>query len=205
MTLDTQTATLVAAAIAAIASLSNTIITAWRQSHLEERKWRRARQDELDKWQQQRQDDADAALRTAIANLGQQLANCVQTISWFTWKAEKAPDTLTAEEIEKYNTDMKALLPPLVGAHLIVVALDPSQDASIKPLVETMYTLDARTAVASTQLAKSPAKGIEKLRQCYTDSEAFLETLHDRFAGILSGARAAITASKTTVKLPRLP
>src|SRR3954471_4970876 len=103
MTLDKETATLVAAAIAATASLSNTVISAWRQSRLEERKWQRARSDELDKWQsartdelnkwkrarsdeldrwkQQRQDDAAASLRTAIASLGQQLAACVQSIS----------------------------------------------------------------------------------------------------------------------------
>jgi hypothetical protein len=220
MTLDKETATLVAAAIAATASLSNTVITAWRQSRLEERKWERARADELgrwerartdelekwarartdelEKWKQQRQDDADAALRNAIASLGQQLATCVQTISWFTWKAEKAADSLGPEDIEKYDADMKALLPTLVSAHLLVVALDPTTDAAIKPLVETVYVLDARTALAAMKLDKSPKDALENLRQCYTDSEQFLNTLHDRFAGILTGAHAAITSPQIT-------
>lgn len=212
MTLDKETATLVAAAIAATASLSNTVISAWRQSRLEERKWQRARSDELDKWQrartdelnkwkrarsdeldrwkQQRQDDAAASLRTAIASLGQQLAACVQSISWFTWKAEKAPDSLTPEEIEKYDADMKALLPPLVGGHLLVVALDPAKDADIKPLVAWVYVLDARTALAATKLDDSRKDALDELRECYAESNEFLKTLHDRFAGILSGAHA---------------
>jgi len=192
MALDKETATLVAAAIAATAALTNTVISAWRQSRLEERKWQRTRSDELDKWKQQRQDDADASLRSAIASLGQQLAACIQAISWFTWKAEKAPDSLVPAEIEKYDVDMKALLPPLVGAHLLVVALDPTKDTAIKPLVKTAYVLDARTALAATKLVDSRKEALADLRKCYADSEEFLETLHQQFAGILTGARATI-------------
>jgi hypothetical protein len=198
MALDKETATLLAATIAATAALSNTVISAWRQSRLEERKWQRARSDELYRWEQQRQDAADASLRTAIASLGQQLAACVQMIVWFTWKAVEAPDSLVPAEIEKYDADMKALLIPLVGAHLLVVALDPTKDAAIKPLVKAVYALDARTALATIKLNDSRKKALEELQYCFTDSEQFHERLHDQFAGILRGAHAGIAPLKTT-------
>ena len=193
MAIDKETATLLAAAIAATAALSNTVITTWRQSRLEERRWDRARKDEQGKWQQQRQDEANASLRSAIASLAQQLATCVQTVAWFTWKAGHAPDSLTPEEIEKYNTDMKALLPTLVSGHLLVVALDPKKDAAIRPLVDAAYNLDHRTALASLELGASRPDGLKMLWQCFVDSEEFLTTLHDRFAGILTDAQAAET------------
>ena len=198
MTLDTQTATLVAAAVAAIASLSNTIITSWRQSRLEERRWRRARQDELDKWQQQRQDSADVALRTAIATLGQQLSACVQAICWFTWKAAYAPEQVTSAEFEKYEAEIKVLLPTLVSARFMVAALDRSAGDEVKEAVETVYALDAEVTVACNRLAESREEALDVLFRCYGRAEAFLDTLHDRFAPLFSRITASSTALSPT-------
>ena len=192
MELTQQTATLIAAIVAASAALTNAVFTARRQSRLEQEKWSRARDDEKARWEQGRQDRADEALRLALADVARQIAVAAQAISWLTWKAAHEPSQLTAADVAAYNEDIKAVMPNIVAAHLLVVALDRSTDGIIKPIVRDLYRLDQTVALAAAKIAISPQECLAQLRELFQQSDSFLVELHDQFSSMLWRARVHV-------------
>lgn len=188
--IDKETATLIAAALAALVAIMNTFLTAWRQSRLEREKWQRARDDEMRKWDLVRQDEAAKGIRIALADLARLLASGAQAVSWLTWNGAYAADIITEKDFATYNETMKLLFPQIVGAHLLLVALDTTTDATIKPLVHELYLLDEDVAKAGVLFIKSPTAGTEALAACYTACNNYFNSLHDRFKNLLSGDRS---------------
>lgn len=169
-----ETATLIAAMVAAGFSVTTTLLTAWRQSSLE--RW---------KWQKGLADQAALARRTAIADLGRQLALGYHVIGWFTWKAEKAPSSLTPDHVAAYDAEMKTLLPVIVGAHLLVTAMDRSTGERIAPLVKKLYDLDVEVAVAGIGLTENNDESLAKLRGFLAEANKRGEKLHAEIADIM--------------------
>lgn len=169
-----ETATMIAAVVAAGFSVTTTLLTAWRQSSLERWKWKRGLADQ-----------AALARRTAIADLGRQLALGYHVIGWFTWKAEKAPSSLTPDHVAAYDAEMKTLLPAIVGAHLLVTAMDRSTGELIAPLVKTLYDLDVEVAVAGIKLTENNAESLAELRRSFAKANVHGEKLRAEIADIM--------------------
>ena len=177
-----ETATLVAAVIAACAALTTTALSGWRQYDIEKEKWHQARQDETDR-----------AVRVAIADLGKQLASGIHAIGWLTWKAKYAPDTLATEDVIAYEKEVKTLFPNLVSAHLLVVALDRARCAIITSLVDRLLALDGEAALAGVKLKTARVEGLMMLQGCYDESRVLKKELH----GSLSSAMYSVGAASS--------
>ena len=186
MPIDKETATLIAAALAALVAILNTFLTASRQTKLERERWQRARDDEMQKWELLRQEEAAKAVHVAVAEVGRFLAAGAQAVSWLTWTAVHGPDVVTASDFATYNQTMKVLFPQIVGAHLLLVALDKKTDETINPIVRELYALDEAVAKADLLFAKSPAEGIAALTKCYGACDNYFQSLHTRFKNLLS-------------------
>ena len=189
LSITQQTATLIAAIVAASAALANAVFAARRQSRLEQEKWSRARDDEKARWEQGRQDRADEALRLALADVARQIAIAAQAISWLTWKAAHAPSQLDSADVAAYNENIKAVMPNVVSAHLLVVALDRSTDGIVKPIVHDLYRLDQAVALAAAKVATSPQECLAQLGELFHQSNRFFLDLHDQFASVMWRAR----------------
>jgi hypothetical protein len=185
--IDKETATLIAAALAALVAIMNTFLTAWRQSRLEREKWQRARNDEMQKWQLLRQDEAAKAIRIAVADVARLLASGAQAVSWLTWNGVHAPDVVTEKDFDTYNQTMKSLFPQIVGAHLLLVALDKTTDETINPLVRELYILDEDVAKAGLLFSKSATEGTAALAACFSACNNYFDSLHNRFKNLLKG------------------
>ncbi len=184
--MEKETATLIAAIIAASAAIMNAVLVGWRQSNLEQKKWQRSRKDEDDKWRQNRQDEADTKLRAAISELARNITSGGQAIAWLTWKASRTPQLLTPKDISEYNTDMKMILPNIMSTHLLVVALDRTMGNSIiKPLVHQLYALDVKVALATLKLEESREEGILQLQTYSEESDTFYKELYEQLANVI--------------------
>lgn len=193
MPIDKETATLIAAALAALVAIINTFWTGLRQTKLEREKWDRARNDESEKWKLLRQDEADKAVRLALAEVARLLASGAQAISWLTWKGVHAPDLITTRDFDTYNKTINALLPQIVGAHLLLVALDETTDETINPLVGGLYGLDQEVGKAGILFVKSSSEGIAALIACNTASDNYFRSLHERFKNVLGENRSLVS------------
>jgi cell division protein FtsL len=190
MQIDTPTVTLIAAALAALVAIMNTFLTASRQTRLEREKWQRTRDDEMRKWELLRQDEAAKSVRLAVAEVARLLASAAQAVSWLTWNGTHAPDLVTESDFDTYNKAMKTLFPQIVGAHLLLVALDKRTDETINPLVQQLYLLDEEVAKASVLFAKSPTASTAALAACYSACNDYFGSLHERFKNLLSENRS---------------
>jgi hypothetical protein len=154
--MDAAVASLIGAAIGAISGLAGGYLTGRRQSQLERDKWFRARKDEHDK-----------NIRLAVAELTKKLAAGTQEISWLTWKAKYTPDALTVTDIANYNNKMAVLFPDIVGARVIVDAIDKSIHARLTPLINKLYSLDENIALAAKDFGSSRERCTKALAGYY--------------------------------------
>jgi hypothetical protein len=196
--MDARTyATLAAAVIAAVAAVWNAAFTSVRNARLEreklqradrseEQRWNRAREDEAHRWKVKRQDEFDALYRAALGTLAEAMAACGQSLSWLTWKAKQAPESLTVEDVDVYNGRMLELLPRVVSAHLLAVAHDGRVDDVAKEKVERLYALDLKASLAGARLADDRDSAIGELGDVWDQTEDYFTELHDSFRSILA-------------------
>lgn len=167
-------ATLVAAIVAASAALVAAYMTVWGQEKLERQKW-----------QQERRDQAEEKRRLAVTELGRLLAIGVQITTWLTWKAVNDTARLTEADLATYETEIKALLPQVVGAHLLVIAHDYTLNATVKDLTDRLYALDGAIARAAIQIhGTDRADGIAALQALCPGCDALHIDLLDKLADI---------------------
>src|SRR5262245_15820676 len=96
--MDTALVGILVALIGLVAGLLGGYLTARQQARLEERKWRVARQDELEK-----------EIRLAAAEVTRKVVSAVQAISWLAWKAKYQPDQIDNDDITAYDKKISEL------------------------------------------------------------------------------------------------
>jgi hypothetical protein len=112
-----------------------------RQARLEDVKWERSKKDELLK-----------NVRLAAAELSKKIATGAQAMTWLLWVAKYEPASLNERELSSYDREMKSLYSELVGAEVVLAALDKNLYAKLKPLVNDLHKLDQKIAEHVQQL-----------------------------------------------------
>ena len=139
--------------IGAALALTGVLWTNSRQKRIEDIRWERSRKDELLK-----------QVRLAAADLAKRVAAGAQAMTWLLWIAKYEPGNLTEKEISAYDREMKSLYSELVGAEVVLAALDKGLFAKMKPLVNDLYKLDQSIAEHTRQFRatkESPDKNRE--------------------------------------------
>jgi hypothetical protein len=122
-----------AAAIGAGAGLLGAFITAREQRRLD-----------VFRFGHERRTDAEKEKRLAVADLARILSAVLQTMNWFTWEADNRPFRVTPEWVDRYDAEMKTLLPDLMASISVVAALSERTYRAFDPLVSEAFELDAQ-------------------------------------------------------------
>ncbi len=160
--MNPEAAAILGATIAAIVALFVALLNSWRQSKLEHEKWLRAREDETDK-----------EFRLAIADLTKKIVQGTHQIIWLAWKAKNEPTNLKEEDFVMYDKQMAEIFPEIVGARIMVAALNQNVHSDITPFVRRLYALDEEVAKARILFRETPEKGSETLAACYDKTIEF--------------------------------
>jgi hypothetical protein len=130
-----------AAAIGAGAGLLGAFITAREQRRLD-----------VFRFGHERRTDAEKEKRLAVADLARILSAVLQTMSWFTWEADNRPFRVTPAWVDRYDAEMKTLLPDLMASISVVAALSERTYRAFDPLVSEAFDLDAQIGKAASSL-----------------------------------------------------
>jgi hypothetical protein len=114
-----------------------------------------------------RQDDIVKETRLAVAELTRSMAAAIQAMAWFTAIAANTPDKLTQEDILDYDKEIKELLPNIVGALLIVSALDNEISDQLSPFMQEIYRVDGAIGAASREFTTSPEQSAKRIKYLY--------------------------------------
>jgi len=143
--------------IGAALALTGVLWTNNRQKRIEDVRWERSRKDELLK-----------QVRLAVADLAKRVAAGAQAMTWLLWISKYEPANLTEKDISAYDREMKSLYSDLVGAEVVLAALDKNLFAKMKPLVNDLYKLDQGIAEHTRQFRatkEAPDKNLETAKR----------------------------------------
>ncbi len=162
-------------ALGAAIALVGVLLTGWRQARIEEDKWRRSKKDELQK-----------ETRLAAAELTRGLAAGIHAVAWCSWKARYEPDDLKEEDFAAYDREIKGLFPTIVGARIVLAALNENIHRQMTPFVKELYSLDKELAEASALFRKSREEGLKAVEVCYQHANVFDKGLLEQVSKIVN-------------------
>ncbi len=174
-TLTNERLTLIAALVAAFASVFGVIYATWSQSNLEEKKWFQARQDEANKNQ-----------RLAVADLAGKMGKAVQQMEWITWMANNEPENFSVADVKTYNKEINELFSEISASHLIIAALNKSAYDKVTPLVYELYGLDTKIALSGAKYKKSKQDGLAELQNLKGAANGYAEKLQKEMVDIIN-------------------
>ena len=120
--------------------------------------------------------------RLAVANLASCVARALQAMDWFTWEAAKPNPSLDSAGVAEYDNTIREQFPNVMEAMAKVAALSADGFVRFNPLVQAMFDLDKKIAVAAASIAVDRD---ESLRHIATfDHES--DKLFKRFNGALA-------------------
>jgi hypothetical protein len=160
-----------AAAIGAAAGLLGAFIAAREQRQLDVLRFRH-----------ERRTDAEKEKRLAVADLARALSAVLQTMNWFTWDADNRPLRVTPEWVDRYDSEMKRLLPDLMASIAVVAALSERTYLAFDPLVSQALELDAQIGKAASSIHDEP----DRTRETVGDLKDPAFSLFRRFRDTLA-------------------
>jgi len=161
--------------LGATIALVGVLITGWRQAKLEENKWRRSRKDERQK-----------ETRLAAAELTRGLAAGIHAVAWCSWKARYEPDDLKEKDFAAYDREIKGLFPTIVGARIVLAALNENMHQQMTPFVKELYSLDRELAEASVLFRRSRDEGLKAVEACYQHAHVYDKMLLEQVSRIVN-------------------
>jgi hypothetical protein len=174
LTLFSALASAVGPATGAIIALAGILLNSKRQSRLEEKKWKRAKEDEEIK-----------NTRLAVAELNKKLTIAIQAMQWATWDSIHHPNDMKEETLNEYDKKMKEIWPEIACARIGVAAINMEMYNKIMPLIERVSDLDIMLDNASRKFKKDPEEGIKAIAACGEESQKFKEKFINSIAEIL--------------------
>jgi hypothetical protein len=172
--MTSQTATLLGAILAGSVAIVLALFNSWRQSALEYKKWRLARQDAQ-----------NTQLRNAVAELVKKIAIGNHAIGWLTWTASFEPESFNESNLLAYDKKISDLFPEIVSSRIVLAALSGELHNRLSPLVAELYQIDVQVAEAGTLFKKRDRKGLAKLAEIYSTVREFDEKLLRESTGLL--------------------
>ncbi len=167
------------AAIGSVTGLLGAFITARQQQRLEALKFTAERRAE-----------AETQRRLAIADLARTLSRVIQLMSWFTWEAEHRPLRISSEWVDRYDSEMKPLLPELMSAVSIVAALSEPTYRVFDPLVTKAFKLDGQIGTAASTLGDDPDGTRTKIAEMLGPVNSLFDEFRETLARVMGGEAA---------------
>jgi hypothetical protein len=172
--MDPVVASLIGTVIGGFFGIVGGILTGRRQAQLEREKWLQARKDDVEK-----------ETRLAVAELTRKMATAVQTMLWFTSKAVNTPNEVSREDISEYDKAIQGLLPDILASWMTVSALDKGVSKTLRPLVDRIYIVDGRIALASREFEAARESSVAALAKLFTtDVPSLFNELDQTVSGI---------------------
>lgn len=123
------------------------------------------------------EDAAHLRVITAVADLGKLLGAGAHAISWVTWFAVHSPHELTDIRLAGYEREMHKTLSQIVGARVLLAALNADLHASLAILIEDLYALDVDVGKAKALLSGNRQACIDALAAISPRSKAYARRL----------------------------
>ena len=174
--MDPVIASLIGTVIGGFFGIFGGILTGRRQAQLEREKWLQARKDDIEK-----------ETRLAVAELTRKMATAIQAMLWFTSKAVNTPSELSREDISEYDKAIQELLPDILASWMTVSALDKGVSKTLRPLVDSIYTVDGRIALASRELETTRESSVAALAELRNTAALPLFSELDKTVSGISG------------------
>lgn len=134
---------------------------------------------------EQRRIDRRERERLAVADLAGSLSRLLQLMNWFTWEAEHRPARVTPEWVDRYDEEMKALLPVAMGHIAAVAALSAPIFRAFDPLVSDAIDLDARIGVAASGVPDDPEVARRAIGEFKDPAFALFRRFRDELAHVM--------------------
>lgn len=167
-------ASVVGPATGAIIALAGILLNSRWQIRLEEKKWKRYKEDEEIK-----------NARLAVAELNNKITIAIQAMRWATSDAIHHPDDMKQETLSEYEKKIKDLWPEIACARIAVAALNNEIYKKILPLIQGVSDLDTKLDNASREFKKDPKEGVKELAACGNEIQKFKEEFIHNIAEIL--------------------
>lgn len=162
--MDAALTGLIGTGIGAGAGIVGSAMTAWYQSRVERERTRAARADELTR-----------AERQALQGLVKLIATGTQAISWLAWSVAEEPPDLARLEADKYDINMRKLLPRLVEAQVAAAGVSKHSYERIDPLVRQLYNLDREVGTALVGYKRGEPDAIARIAAARNAANSFLD------------------------------
>lgn len=166
--------TLVAALIAAFASIGNVYFSHLSSTSLEERKW-----------QKQQENEAQRNLTVAFADYSRELATGIHEAVWLLWIAQNSPSLFSEKDFGAYNRRIKEVLPRLMASNVLLAAHDYSIYKQSRSITQDFYTLDANIALSAAEFKKSRKSGLKHFQKLYWEAQSLNASIPKKLSDII--------------------
>ncbi|WP_235516566.1 hypothetical protein [Caballeronia cordobensis] len=163
--------TVLAAVIAAFASLFTVVLTRNGAISLDARKF-----------DQTQRAEADKSLRLALAEVGAEMSQDVQRVVLFAWNAKHDPGGPTSIDIAEYEKASSAALSRLFRAQVLLAANDRATYDIIAPLIRSFHETDDCVTKALITLKRDRQQGIAAVAACHAQGIVLYDSMPEAFA-----------------------
>ena len=170
----------VAALIAALASIGGVLYSQNNVLRVESVKWEKSRADETRR-----------AQASALSDYAREISTAVQRITYIMWQVEMTSNALTSKEFSTYEQETKQQFPRLFASQVMLATTNVCAYNLVEPVARKFYKLDERIVVAGRRFTTARQSGARDVR-----GRGWQETQTDEKNVI--GAEALNPAGKTT-------
>ena len=111
-------------------------------------------------------------LRTRTAEAFKHVFLVLHAIEWVTWNASYDPEAITDTTKAEYDSEVHGAFPPLLAAMAAVAGLSTELYERLEPILQTLYSLDERVALAMrgyTDSIDARNAALERLSDMYLE------------------------------------
>lgn len=135
-------------------------------------------------------------VRAAIGEVARRLAAAAHSILWLAWIARDTPKDLRLEHFQTYDKEMHELLSQIVGARVVLAAIDARIHEKIAPFADELYELDVAVSRAKSLFQTDPAEGVAALAAVHQATMEFDDNLIDAVGKISVGDRVSVVKQR---------
>ena len=153
--MKTEYVTLVAAVLAATASIAGVLFNRQGAISLER-----------EKWQQAQEDDARKSLRALVADYARDLSAAQQRAEILAWTAAQDPASLTSKELVNYDSEARLSLSKIAAHRVLLAAYETTVYRRLEPLAVAYYRVDECIARAAASFRSDRSRSAKELAAC---------------------------------------
>jgi hypothetical protein len=131
------------------------------------------------------------ALRKRSGSAFAQFFTIVQEIEWISWLSANDPDAIDEQRIKSYDDTINAAYRTLLGSMAMTASLSPAVYDEIRPILLSLYNLEARVAMALRKISSERTAAIQELIACRSEAETLRDNLPPKLNYIMTAAEIA--------------